>query len=386
MSKILKLKSKSDGKVIEGEYGKNGILFLVASQEGLKLVRESKLGSLVYAVFSTRLGSVYASAIHSTTIVSSASDSTPLKDGDFVSVGFTILVYVNAKPSFAFILRRRFKAFCVIVAALVVSALVIILFSKTKVNYQIKSGNDTKGTLSVDVMMNEVRGYLKSGDVVQAKMALEEAVDHKDSSDAARGLLVDIKKNEEMAGEEKLKIIDGKNELISKAENLFREGVRLKEDGNLIEAYRKLKLAGKIIEKENGIVSFEKDLADMKNVMREEIKNSLAGKIFSVNSLLSETKNMSASEIVDALSPTKLYFDSIADVMSDDGEYLVLSGQVKESVKIAGDRWLSSALTAEKFSGCGKALPMYEQISTKLKDAEASIVSDAKEGIARCGR
>lgn len=219
--------------------------------------------------------------------------------------------------------------------------------------------------------------FAKNGDINQSKINLEKILET-DPSNSEANLL--ISKIDNYAASKKTDVPDEDSE---KLRQIFRNAVKNSGMGNYVEAVRGL-------EEITGDPEFVRStpFAASVNEARIEIENELKillrPKMKRLIAELSSIEKLSAPLAADKIS--SLMGDSMAELerVAGDPEFARYKQDVDEVIESVAERWLASANTTLAYYGCNVAMPVFQQIKSKLGPLSPTAAQTADNALSEC--
>ena len=230
-----------------------------------------------------------------------------------------------------------------------------------------------------DSRIEDARLHAREGRLSQARASLEEAIERNPGDSGARLLLKELSKIPNEVRNAPLQPDDGE------AQRLFEEGMRLKRGGDCRAALKSLDLALHIAGPAEAAPASASAASQARYECEEIMKKDHMAELNKIRKTFDETKAMGAESARSKLFGAMNDVRSILASLHDDGDARKLGDEIEAAARAAASRWLSSAMAAERFSGCGRALPIYRKILAGVPEILIEARAEAASGASRCG-
>ncbi|MFH0800013.1 MAG: hypothetical protein V2A66_07540 [Pseudomonadota bacterium] len=397
MKRAMRLKLEmQDGRApLEAEFGREGMLFLSSSREGLCLVKEVAPGQIAYAVFARRSRGLVCAALQDAALAGRDERIGAIGPGDAIALGLTRLSVADSRVPWRARISRRVCLFGAMAFLLAIATMAAI-FQRGPVaapSYPLPVAVDPApaaqavSVVSATRLIEEARDHLRAGRIEQARLALIETTESAPEDAEARRLLEELNSGDDAQAAGKKSESSYGDELSSGSEEealaLFKDGMRLKGLGDLVGAKSALDRAAEILRAGGIRPTFAGPLDEARVSLAASVRDDAAPRLAAIGAMLSSVDSLDAREAVSRLGRARAEVQAATDAGAGNAA-ASLKARIDASIKSAAGRWLSGALSAERFSGCGRALPIYEEISSALSALDPSASESAAEGVRRC--
>lgn len=236
-----------------------------------------------------------------------------------------------------------------------------------------KSSNEK---LKGENLLSEARRLLKDGLISEAKLALLAAIESEPQNENAKKLL------NEIDGMGDLKPF--KPDHSAEGEALYRDGLKLKDEGDIAGARLKLKKAVDLISKEKPLPPFAADLKKEWSDISLRFEDIFKPKLQMIEGEIERASSLDAPRAIDQIIEAKKKAEEIVRSNPDWEAARQIADGSDTAMKAAAGRWLASAQAAEALSACAKARAIYSEIQTRLSDILPDAAASAKDGANRC--
>lgn len=349
----LALTPAMEGERLSAAFGGPGLLFLSSGPDGLSLSDAPRAGELLHAIFLSRRLAVFGVAVSSSTLLllEGGDGLRRVRDGARVNVGNRRLVVRLGRHASS----RRERTGRILTAAAVAGALAMALAfllrgpgpRATAASEQASAAVPSAGRdaalpplgARAAALVEEARAHAMEGRRQQARLALVEAMELQPDDPRIAALLEEVGREPEGAAP------DGANAI----EGLMEPAVE--------EARRKA---------------------------MEELKARSSDRILALRRLIEEAPGMEAPRAVRELASARRGVEEMARAMPQEAEVIRLRERIDAALAAAAARGIAAAAAAERYAGCGEALPLYRAIAASLEGVDPMRGREASEGIKRC--
>jgi len=242
----------------------------------------------------------------------------------------------------------------------------------------VNEGRERAGSPDGDSRLEEARLHAREGRFSQARASLEEAIERNPGDAGARSLLKELSMIPIWTRNAPPQPDD------VEARRSFEEGMKLKVGGDCRAALRSLNRALRLSGISEVAPAFASAASQARSECEELLKSDYKAELKKIRKTLDETRGMEAeaerAKLFGAMNDVHMVVAS----SPDDVDARKLCEEIEAAAGAAAGRWLSSALAAERFSGCGRALPIYRKILADVPVILIEARAEAAGGVSRC--
>lgn len=227
-------------------------------------------------------------------------------------------------------------------------------------------------------LIDDAKSHLDEGRHVQARASLTEALSLVPDDERAKRLMAEL---DRFSAEEEAGRVPEEN---VETEGMLREGMELKLAGEIERAclvFRNARLADRAAKAPG---QFAASIEQALGHCRAELKRKYEPRLAEYEQICRASSTESAPKSMAELMEVRRGLDLMSKFMPEDSDLQKVEAELKRAAASTSRRWLAGAVAAESFSGCSKALPIYESIAAPASGAEAGDVEKAEEAMKRC--
>ncbi|MFH1830347.1 MAG: hypothetical protein ABH871_06185 [Pseudomonadota bacterium] len=377
----MKLKPLDGDKLVEGEFNKHGILFLMSNARTLILSPLPDHRALIHAIFLYKKKKVFAASLR---------EGLGLGNDGFVSLSHGAHIDVGSKRlTMIFDKKKRLKRKHWLALAL----LPLVVFSFALVRHKVTGSPNKKSQIarqqkladnkSASQLISEAKMHMRAGNADQASLTLMEAMDQNPHNKEAMDLLESINKDAALA---KSSINEKEVDLISSAKDMYDEGRQRMQEGDVAGAHDLFSRALKELSEAEITVPFKSALLAAKDNALLMLKQEMAPRLLEAQKLFDAARKKETKEAIDLLAQAYAYASSVAKILPQNDEALSVCNKLRKEIEAVSSRLILSAQAIERFSGCKQALVEYERIASVLKDIDSDAAAVAANEARRCSR
>jgi hypothetical protein len=379
----LRLKPVGEGKLIEGEFGKYGVLFLMSGSLGLTLSPVPDTCALIYAVFLIRRKKIFAAPFRGGLSLKACA-FTLMKDKGFIEVCSKKLMIDLDKGKRAAVDRKVRKTLLVAVLLLMCAAFLANAFYVSRINESASSDSvrPKAPEAKPDMMLlEEARMHMRAGMGDQAKLTLMEAVERNPTNKKASDMLRAL---EDSPLPEKFSANTRELDAMEEAKAIYEAGKERMQEGDVSAAHGLFQSALAKLSPVRSAVHFKPALLAAMTEARKMQKAEAAPKLLEAKRLLEAAREKKAEDAVGLLASALALTSAVVKTISQNDEASSLHTELRRELEAISNRWLVAAQAAERLSGCGKALSEYVRMAAALQMIKPDIASAAREAAERC--
>lgn len=377
----LKIKSDDGAQTMEGEFGPSGLLFLISSPGGPSLSNEIMAGQIAYMAFSQNGRNIFGTPLHQAASIDSGAKTLAIAPGMAISIGLKTL-RIEGRQRGKFRGRRSPIVFATLAAAIIAGGLFSARNGAIAPAAPIAELKKTENTIpSAGKYLDEARGFLREGDIRQARLVLMAAAENFPGDDRAGKLIAEIDREGEKNFPKEEKKIDPRAD---EALVFFKDGQDLERSGDRLGAKKSFDRAMEIARRLQTAPTFLTAIEEALKQSAIKIDEEIRPKLSLIRAKIDSTALLPAVDAAKIIREARSELSPIIGAMPKDGDAAALGFHLDGAARTIASRWISSARTAERLSGCAKAVSMYEAISAGLKDVEPMTAREAGDSASHC--
>jgi tetratricopeptide (TPR) repeat protein len=381
--------SRDGACAAERAFSKTGLLFLMsrgqalaAGGPALELADEPQPERLIFAVFARRGKGAVAAALR---------DDLILEGGKTAYVDGAIKATVGREDfrieGLAGRASKQSKKIALLTLATVVTVVVaaFMLWRATRETQPLPQAKGI-GTIADEPespgtsaeLVEEARLHLREGKPEQARMALAEAIERSDDSEA-KYILDEMDSSPRRAGRDPL-------EAEMRAKALFDEGMSLFASGEMAEVVKKFAEASELIGRAGIEAPFAFELKSALAKARDAARAEASPHLARAEGLFTSARGMRSEDAIPRLAEALREANLAVGLDPQGKEARELKAKIAGAVSAAAGGWLAAAEAAERLSGCAKAGPVYRRVAAGLSGIDDKAASRALDRAAACAR